>query len=96
MENFGKQKQELQFFNDFFNFLICSNFGSSFFVLSVLLDLFLLLLPLFKHFKELDPMGPDLVRVEKPTEKELEPNQKPNEQAHRSSQEFGHIHLIND
>ena len=39
-------------------------------------------------------MGPDLVAGEKPTQKELEPNQKADEQAHSSSQQFGHVHLL--
>ena len=38
-------------------------------------------------------MGSDLVGVEEPTEKELESDQEADEQAHRSSQQFGHVHL---
>ena len=53
----------------------------------------LLLLLLVEHMKELDPAGPDLVAGEKPTDEELEPDQKADEQTHRSPQQLCHVHL---
>ena len=59
-----------------------------------MLNLFWFFLFLFKHLKKLDPAGPDIVACEDPTEKELEANDETDEQAHRPSQQFGHVHLM--
>ena len=62
--------------------------------LDQMLNLFWFFLFLFKHLKKLDPTGPDIVACEDPTEKELEANDETDEQAHRPSQQFGHVHLM--